>query len=117
MPLAGRRVGAAEPDRRHGIYSRDDPVALIPRIAARDVQTYAGSQGGRAQMKNGLVALALLGLPCACSQDPVDRCIDARLKAFDEKNPDGVSKTGKTRAEVERDASLTCLYAANGGRR
>jgi hypothetical protein len=68
-------------------------------------------------MKKDLAALLLFGLVGACSKDPVDRCIDARVKAFDEKYPDGVStKTGKTRAEVERDASLLCLYAANGSR-
>ena len=58
------------------------------------------------------VALAAAG----CSKDPVDRCIDARLAAFDEKYPDGVSRLGKTRTEVERDASMACLYASGQSR-
>lgn len=53
-----------------------------------------------------------------CEKDPVNRCIDARVEAFDEKYPDGVStKSGKTRTEVERDASMACLYMSNGERR
>lgn len=57
-------------------------------------------------------ALALAAGLAACSKNPVDRCIDARVAAFDEKNPSGVSRSGKTRAEVERDASLACLYVS-----
>ena len=63
-------------------------------------------------------AMAITLMLCGCEKDPVNRCIDARVEAFDEKYPDGVStKSGKTRADVERDASLTCLYMAGGAQR
>jgi hypothetical protein len=62
------------------------------------------------------LALAVILVMSGCSKDPVDRCIDARLAAFDEKYPDGVSRLGKTRAEVERDASFACLYASGQSR-
>jgi len=76
--------------------------------------------GGEARGRNSptrlwLVVAAALAAS-SCSKDPVDRCIDARLAAFDEKYPDGVSRLGKTRAEVERDASLACLYASGQSR-
>ena len=39
MPKAGRRVGTAEPDRRHGIYSRDGSVS---KVSAAGVTRYGG---------------------------------------------------------------------------
>jgi hypothetical protein len=62
------------------------------------------------------LVLAVTLAASGCSKDPVDRCIDARLAAFDEKYPDGVSRLGKTRAEVERDASFACLYVSGQSR-
>jgi hypothetical protein len=79
--------------------------------------TVAGCEATRSDAHPRLwLVLALTLAAPGCSKSPVDRCIDARLAAFDEKYPDGVSRLGKTRAEVERDASLACLYASGQSR-
>jgi hypothetical protein len=53
------------------------------------------------------ITVALFG----CTKDPIERCVDAEMNAWDERNPDGVGRiTGKSRAEAEAAYNRRCLF-------
>ena len=49
-----------------------------------------------------------------CAKSDMERCVDARVAAFDENHPDGVTKAGKTRIEFRADTEAFCLAVASG---
>lgn len=62
------------------------------------------------------VVILVLGSLVGCSGSDVDRCVDAHMRAFDEKNPSGVTVLGKTRAQHEAAVTDRCLYLSKGRR-
>lgn len=64
-------------------------------------------------IQRGLIAILLATPLSACTKSDVERCVDARMAAFDENNPDGVSNvTGQSRKEARAQSELLCLRAA-----